>query len=106
MLTGHGSFGHFLWRICKRETTECFHCAHNDDTLEYTLADYPAWDSLRIRLLDELDLDRLEKLTLSRIVEKILYKKKYWSSFIGFATSVMKTKEEEERRKRIPHSPF
>lgn len=36
MLTGHGSFGHFLWRINKRELAACRHCSSDDDTLEHT----------------------------------------------------------------------
>jgi len=43
MLTGHGSFGHFLSvRIGKKETSGCNHCAEEDDTPEHTLKSCPA----------------------------------------------------------------
>ncbi|KMQ91177.1 reverse transcriptase [Lasius niger] len=36
LMTGHGSFGHFLHRIGKRGDTGCYHCNEVDDTVEHT----------------------------------------------------------------------
>lgn len=110
MLTGHGSFDHFLWRIGKREEASCFHCAHPDDTLEHTLSDCRAWSDHRDKLVRELGLNIGSDITLGRIVERILIKKEYWYSFVYFSTVVLKLKEEEERRREgeilsIPLSP-
>lgn len=44
MLTGHGSFGHYLRRMNKRETAECYHCTADDDT-EHTIFECPSWDT-------------------------------------------------------------
>lgn len=102
MLTGHGSFGHFLWRINKREIAACRHCSMDDDTLEHTISGCPAWDDQRFEFARNLGIDNTNRLTLTLIVGKILEKKEHWSSFIKFATSILKTKEEEERqRERI-----
>ncbi|CAH0698267.1 unnamed protein product [Spodoptera exigua] len=39
VLTGHGSFGRFLFRIQREETPECRHCEdHLEDTVEHTVA--------------------------------------------------------------------
>lgn len=95
MLTGHGSFGHFLWRIGKRETAECFHCSSQDDTVEHTIADCPAWDNLRWELIHKFCMGNVNRLTLSQIISKILEKKEYWSFFVSFAVSVIRIKEED-----------
>lgn len=99
MLSGHGSFGHFLNRIQKRETAECFHCAIADDTLEHTVFDCPSWESYRIELYSKLGLDIQTRHILEEIVEKILVNEENWLAFSYYAVSVLKTKEEEERRR-------
>jgi len=101
ILTGHDSFGHFLYRIGKRDSTSCVHCTYGDDTAEHTLSDCPAWAEHRRKLLTEISIVPPERLTLNRIIEKILEKKEYWSSFNNFATVVIAKKEEEERRLEV-----
>lgn len=99
MLTGHGSFGHFLFRIGRRETATCYHCSSNDDTLKHTVTECPAWDNVRFELIRNLGMDYLDRLTLDRIVNKIVEKKENWLLFTSFAVSFMRRKEEEERRR-------
>lgn len=99
LMTGHGSFGHFLERIGKRESTRCYHCLHDDDTVEHTLAECPAWDRFRAELADELSLRVGEVLSLVLVVEKILLKEEHWVSFNRYAARVISGKEEEERRR-------
>lgn len=99
ILTGHGSFGHYLWRIGRRSTAKCFHCPSNDDTLEHTISECPAWDNLRFDLINKFGMGYLDRLTLDLIVNKILVNKENWLNFSHFAVSVMKRKEEEERRR-------
>lgn len=107
LLTGHGSFGHFLWRIDRRTTSNCYHCACIDDTSEHTLAECSAWVDLRTKMCVEIKFSRSENLNLGKIIGKMLEKKEYWTSFINFATLVIKSKEEEERlrEKASPSSP-
>lgn len=102
ILTGHGSFGHFLWRIGKRDSTRCFHCQGDDDTLEHTLSDCPVWDNPRSDLRDELGLVPLQQITLDLIIDKILERKTHWFAFINFCSFVLRMKEEEERRLERP----
>lgn len=99
MLTGHGSFGHYLWRMGKRENAACFHCSHDDDTVEHTLAVCPAWNRLRNKFKEDVSFDSNVNLTLDKVIDKILHREEYWGAFIHFATSVLKLKEEEERRR-------
>jgi len=101
ILTGHGSFGHFLYRIGKRESPSCFHCTHQDDTVEHTVAECPAWEDLRAKLLSDIDLSRIARINLETIVDKILQRKEYWSAFSSFATVVITRKEEERSRARV-----
>lgn len=112
MLSGHGSFGHFLCRIGKRQEAACFHCPNLDDTLEHTLLDCPAWNVHRHKMVSDVDLNINTRITLERIVEKILMGEEQWTSFVQFSTIVIKLKEEEERRREggggspAPLSPF
>jgi len=105
MLIGHGSFGHFLWRINKRETSACYHCQHEDDTLEHTLFECPVWDNVRIGLFEELGLSLSQPTTLGTIIDKILIKDSAWTAFTEFCNFVIRLKEEEERRREGLISP-
>lgn len=105
MLTSHGSFGLFLWKIGKRETAGCFHYPSNDDILEHTITECPAWDNWRFDLIRNLGMGYSDRLTLDLIISKILENKENWLFFSYFAVSVLKQKEEEERcRERISPS--
>jgi len=98
MMTGHGSFGHYLFRIDKRENAACFHCNSDDDSVEHTVAECPAWDIPRFEIMRKLGLGINDRLTLELIVGKIL-EKEYWTAFSHFAALVLRAKEEEERRR-------
>lgn len=105
MITGHGSFGHFLHRINRRDTSACFYCQAEDDTLEHTLSGCPVWDNARDMLIDELGLAPGYQLTLSFVIDKILESESNWSAFRDFCDFVLRLKEEEERRRERLHSP-
>lgn len=97
VLTGHGSFGHFLHRIGKRANAKCYHCPSDDDSLEHTKSDCPTWSHLRAEFAEKIGVGN--RLSLPIIISKILAKKENWPSFTYFAASVLKIKEEEERRR-------
>lgn len=111
LLTGHGSFGHYLLRIGKREDESCPHCDCDADTVEHTLGACPAWDDTRTRLINKIDLNSEEGglLTLRFVVGKILESGENWSAFSDFAATFIKAKEKAERnRERLspgPHPP-
>ncbi|KMQ89041.1 reverse transcriptase [Lasius niger] len=109
LLTGHGSFGHYLLRIGKREDESCPHCDCDADTAEHTLGACPAWDDARTRLVNKIGPNPEEEgslLTLRFVVGRILDSEENWAAFSHFAATVVKTKEEAERnRDRLPPSP-
>jgi len=96
MLTGHGSF---LWRIGRREAPACFHCQCEDDSLEHTWFECPAWENARLRLIRDLNLVAVQHISLSMIIGKILMKETAWNAFMEFCNFVIRSKEEEERRR-------
>ncbi|XP_011145092.1 uncharacterized protein LOC105186519 [Harpegnathos saltator] len=49
VITGHGSFGHYLHRKKKELTTECHHCPERGETVQHTLAAFEAWSQERGR---------------------------------------------------------
>lgn len=106
ILTGYGSFGHFLYRIGKRESSMCFHCTHHDDTVEHTLVECPAWEDLRGKFLLDIGVNRTDRINLELIIDKILQRKEHWLAFSNFAKMVITSKEKEERRRaRVSVSP-
>ncbi|KMQ83439.1 reverse transcriptase [Lasius niger] len=108
LLTGHGSFGHYLLRIGKREDESCPHCDSDADTAEHTLGECAAWDDARTRLFSKIGLNPEDGgiLTLRFVVGRTLESEENWAAFSHFAATVVKTKEEAERnRDRLPPSP-
>ncbi|XP_025264647.1 uncharacterized protein LOC112638028 [Camponotus floridanus] len=106
MMTGHGSFGHFLYRIGRRDTAACYHCSSADDSLDHTIAECSAWDIPRFEFRRKMGLGNNDSLTLRVIVEKILQKKEYWNAFSHFAVVVLKVKEEERKREGASSPSF
>ncbi|KMQ90129.1 reverse transcriptase [Lasius niger] len=107
LLTGHGSFGHYLLRIGKRDDESCPHCDSDSDTVEHTLGACPAWAEMRTRLINKIGpIEVGGTLTLRFVVGAILKSGKNWSAFSDFAANVIKAKEEAERnRDRLSPSP-
>lgn len=93
LLTGHGLFYAYLYRIGKVETPICPLCGVEEDTTEHMLITCPRWEIERGRLQEEIGLE----LHLSRIIEQILESEDKWKAFHTFAESTMTQKEEDER---------
>lgn len=106
ILTGHGSFNHYLHRIGKRPDESCWHCDSESDTVEHTVQECPAWAESRALLRTRLRTPDGEALSLEYLVEAILEFEDCWSAFSQFARDVVSAKEEEERRReRMADSP-
>lgn len=105
MLTGHGSFGHFLHRIGKRDSESCLHCGAESDTLEHTIQTCPAWMESRTQLRRSLKTNEEQTLTLVYLVGAILESEERWLTFLRFAREVIIGKEEEERRRERMRTP-
>lgn len=102
LLTGHGSFGTYLYRIGKVDTPMCEHCDNEEaeDSAEHTLEECSAWSEERAILRNSLGLDVSVDITLETIVGAIIESKKAWTSFVRFAETVMNTKEIAERARQ------
>lgn len=96
ILTGHGCFAKYLYRIGRRDDTSCDFCGEADDVY-HTLRDCPAWDSEKIRLKRSLGLDR--DFTLGDVIESALNSEDSWAAFSSFVEKIMREKEDEERRR-------
>jgi len=93
LLTGHGCFSSYLYRIRRSITMACFHCDANVDSAEHTLTECSAWELERRELRGKIDGD----ITLVNVVGSIVESEEAWNAFRRFAESVMSTKEEAER---------
>lgn len=97
ILTGHGCFGTFLFRIGKVTSPVCEHCASGEaDSAEHTLQSCIAWDLERTELVSVVGAN----LTLAGVIEEISLSRDAWGAFSHFAGVVMRKKEEAERRKQ------
>ncbi|XP_071576835.1 uncharacterized protein [Temnothorax nylanderi] len=96
VLTGHGCFGEYLWRIEKEQTTQCHHCVEELDSAQHTLAHCPAWAEERRVLRASIG----GNLFLPAIVAAIVGGEDKWRAMMTFCGTVMATKEEAERIRR------
>lgn len=93
IITGHGCFSKFLYRIGKLTTTECGFCGDMEDSAQHTIESCIAWDEERRKLTNRLG----EDLCLKTIFSRILENNDNWTTFQNFAEEVMKRKESKER---------
>ena len=94
LMTGHGCFGVYLYRII-REESGCHHCGAVDDTAHHTLVVCQAWAPQRSFFTARIGPD----LTLPSIVSRILEREEAWTAFAGFCEEVMAAKEAAERER-------
>ncbi|XP_029161131.1 uncharacterized protein LOC114932884 [Nylanderia fulva] len=97
VLSGHGCFGHYLFRIKRRLSPGCQQCFNHDDTSEHTLVYCAEWLCERADLLNILDLN-IDSLNLENIIKEVLTSEDKWIAFSGYVNTIMRGKEEEERR--------
>uniref|UniRef100_A0A8R2QYD3 Reverse transcriptase n=1 Tax=Bombyx mori TaxID=7091 RepID=A0A8R2QYD3_BOMMO len=98
MLTGHGCFGRYLFKIAGREpTAQCHHCADRDedDTAEHTLARCSGFDEQRAALVAVIG----EDLSLPRVVATMLGSDASWKAMLDFCESTISQKEAAERER-------
>ncbi|KMQ91492.1 reverse transcriptase [Lasius niger] len=96
-LTDHGCFSKYLCRIQKRPDSTCFMCGMDDeDDALHTLRDCPTWDTRRLDMRKKLGLPR--DFNMSDVIESIMSSREIWIAFSSFVESIMREKEDEERR--------
>ncbi|XP_050563617.1 uncharacterized protein LOC118264288 [Spodoptera frugiperda] len=95
VLTGHGSFGRFLFLIGREETPGCHHCEDRpEDTVEHTVAVCPAWAEHRQVLRDVVGDGDLSRPAL---VQAMVRSERDWDAVSSFCEAVMLAKEEAGR---------
>jgi len=95
ILTGHGCFSSFLYRIRRCPTMACFHCSDHVDSAEHTLMYCPAWCEDREELRAALGC----AISLPNVVGAIVDDRDAWRAFWTFAEKVISVKEEAERQR-------
>lgn len=95
IISGHGCFAAYLYRIGKEETRNCHYCDDPEDTAQHILESCPAWAEER----EELDAIG-PNLLLPAIIRTILYSEELRRAFSSFCERVMRKKEEAERERR------
>lgn len=93
ILTGHGCFNTFLFRIQKSDTDMCLFCNIDVDSPEHTLEICPSWHTEREALTRVIGA----RLTLKEIIKAIVRSEEAWSAFRVFCEVVLTKKEEAER---------
>ncbi|XP_018402051.1 PREDICTED: uncharacterized protein LOC108779184 [Cyphomyrmex costatus] len=96
LLTGHGCFGQYLYRIRKETSSACWFCPDRLDSADHTLCECPAWDRERAELKAIVGND----LSIPTLIMALLEKEKR-SAFLCFGDKVMSVKEEKERESAI-----
>lgn len=100
LLSGHGCFATYLYRIGKENSNLCRFCESAEDTTEHTIQVCVEWREEREELLSILGGNDL---SLEVIIAKMLESEDNWQAVSSFAEKVMLLKEEEEReRERLP----
>lgn len=94
VLSGHGCFGSYLYRVARRETTPvCHECGWAEDTAQHTLEECPAWDRERGVLVGHIGPD----LALPAVVRAMLSNAESWMAVSQFCEVVISRKEAAER---------
>lgn len=97
ILTGHGCFSKFLYKIGRRANSMCDLCGEEIDDVLHVLRECPVWDPERMRMRRVLGIER--RFNMSDIVDSILESREKWFSFSAFVEKAMRDKEEEERKR-------
>jgi hypothetical protein len=100
LLTGHGCFGSYLFRIGKEASPGCHHCEADLDDAEHTLFRCPAWEEPRRTLEGSLG----QPISVGNLVNLMLEGESNWRAVCHFASTVMDRKLRAERL-REPHRP-
>lgn len=93
MITDHGSFRRYLYKMNKVDSGLCLHCRRSPDTAEHTMAVCSSWHQERQDLMREVGDD----LSLGAVIPKMLASTAAWEAFGSFCKKVL-TKKEEVRR--------
>ncbi|XP_013182760.1 PREDICTED: uncharacterized protein LOC106128842 [Papilio xuthus] len=102
ILTGHGCFGRYLYRIRREERMSCHECGADEDTAQHTLQVCTAWSEERRTLVAAIGDD----LSLPGVIRAMLGSEGSWEAVSSFCEIIISQKEEREReREENPLAP-
>lgn len=99
MFTGHGSFGEYMFKIRKVDSSRCEFCDDEIDSPEHAISYCPAWAKWRFYF--EFDLQ--DEINWNNILSKAIYDKNLWSLTRNFCRKIMSAKEHVERQRQQRH---
>lgn len=98
VITGHGSFGSFLFRIGKTDSALCPYCSLEEDTPDHTVIRCLRWNQERASLKGVIG----NNLDLQSLITEISKNESSWIALASFARVVMSQKATDEiERQRI-----
>lgn len=92
-ITGHGSFGHYLHRIGRRNDDKCQLCGSIADTAEHAIFECDAWLNLRYELSEDIGIE----VKVDNVIDLMLESKTHWRKINNAIGRVMRAREMEER---------
>ncbi|XP_013172756.1 PREDICTED: uncharacterized protein LOC106121589 [Papilio xuthus] len=95
VLSGHGCFGRYVWRIGREETALCHGCGDPEDTAQHTLEVCCAWSEERRTLVAAIGDD----LSLPGVIRAMLGSERSWDAVASFCEEVISQKEAQERER-------
>lgn len=99
LLSGHGNFQHYLYKMGKAESPKCLLCGNERDDVQHTFFYCDAWKEGRKRLEEEVG-----RINPDNIVYMMLQSEQKWTSIERYTQTVLRKKmrrlslRQEERR--------
>ena len=95
VLTGHGCFQEYLYRIKKVQSPTCLYCEREADNAEHTLFKCDFWRPRKIKVEAALK----QELTKNSMVRLMINTEENWNTIRDYIQEIMRTKEEDERKR-------
>lgn len=95
VLTGHGCFQEYLYRIKKVQSPTCLYCEREVDNAEHTLFKCDFWRPRKIKVEAALK----QELTKNSMVRLMINTEENWNTIRDYIQEIMRTKEEDERKR-------
>lgn len=97
LITGHGVFRHYLWRMGKREDSKCQYCnTQNQDSL-HCLSSCSQWKDARLELRAKLCI---AEVSLKSVIGAIICSPRKWKAFSEFSNVVISNMSNDERKEK------
>lgn len=96
ILSGHGCFGRYLYRVARREASPvCHQCSFAEDTAQHALEACPGGAEPRRSLIAVVGSD----LSLSAIIAQMVDDERSWEAMASFCEIIVSEREAEERER-------